>query len=77
MALKSMKPLTRAPLLHVSVQESLRAYVHDNGLAPGTLLPAEGELAAQLGVSRNSLREGSRRWNRSEYWRHGVVSASS
>jgi len=58
MALKSMKPLTRAPLLHVSVQESLRAYVHDNGLAPGTLLPAEGELAAQLGVSRNSLREG-------------------
>ncbi|MBB3443907.1 FadR family transcriptional regulator (plasmid) [Sinorhizobium sp. B11] len=58
MALKSMKPLTRAPLLHVSVQESLRAYVHDNGLAPGTMLPAEGELAAQLGVSRNSLREG-------------------
>ncbi len=58
MALKSMKPLTRAPLLHVSVQESLRAYIHDNGLAPGTLLPAEGELATQLGVSRNSLREG-------------------
>lgn len=58
MTLKSMKPLTRAPLLHVSVQESLRAYIDDNGLAPGTLLPAEGELATQLGVSRNSLREG-------------------
>jgi DNA-binding FadR family transcriptional regulator len=58
MALKSMKPLTRAPLLHVSVQESLRAYIDDNGLTPGTLLPAEGELATQLGVSRNSLREG-------------------
>ncbi|MBY5757570.1 FadR family transcriptional regulator [Rhizobium leguminosarum] len=58
MTLKSMKPLTRAPLLHVSVQESLRAYIDDNGLPPGTLLPAEGELATQLGVSRNSLREG-------------------
>ncbi|MBW8791314.1 MAG: FadR family transcriptional regulator, partial [Rhizobium leguminosarum] len=58
MTLKSMKPLTRAPLLHVSVQESLRAYIDGNGLAPGTPLPAEGELATQLGVSRNSLREG-------------------
>lgn len=53
-----MKPLTRAPLLHVSVQESLRAYIDENGLAPGTLLPPEGELATQLDVSRNSLREG-------------------
>lgn len=58
MPLKSIKPLTRAPLLHVSVQESLRAYIDDNGLKPGTLLPAESELANQLGVSRNSLREG-------------------
>ncbi|WP_025660065.1 FadR/GntR family transcriptional regulator [Rhizobium sp. IBUN] len=58
MPLKTMKPLTRAPLLHVSVQESLRAYINDNGLKPGTLLPAESELATQLGVSRNSLREG-------------------
>ncbi|KQV81446.1 FadR/GntR family transcriptional regulator [Rhizobium sp. Root1220] len=58
MAMKSMKPLTRAPLLHVSVQESLRAYIEDNDIAPGTLLPAEAELATQLGVSRNSLREG-------------------
>ena len=56
--MKSMKPLTRAPLLHVSVQGSLRAYIDENGLTPGTLLPAEGELATQLGVSRNSLREG-------------------
>lgn len=58
MTLKTMKPLTRAPLLHVSVQESLRAYVADNVLQPGAMLPAEGELAHQLGVSRNSLREG-------------------
>jgi DNA-binding FadR family transcriptional regulator len=58
MTLKTIKPLMRAPLLHVSVQESLRAYIADNHLQPGTLLPAEGELASQLGVSRNSLREG-------------------
>lgn len=58
MPLKSIKPLARAPLLHVSVQESLRAYISDNGLKPGTMLPAESELANQLGVSRNSLREG-------------------
>ncbi len=58
MALKSIKPLTRAPLLHVSVQESLRAYIDDNGLEPGTMMPPESELATQLGVSRNSLREG-------------------
>ncbi|PDT37393.1 GntR family transcriptional regulator [Rhizobium sp. M10] len=58
MSLKSMKPLARAPLLHVSVQESLRAYISDNGLKPGTMLPAESDLANQLGVSRNSLREG-------------------
>lgn len=58
MPLKIMKPLTRAPLLHVSVQESLRAFISDNDLKPGTLLPAESELATQLGVSRNSLREG-------------------
>ncbi|MBW6425467.1 FadR family transcriptional regulator [Rhizobium sp. XQZ8] len=58
MSLKSIKPLARAPLLHVSVQESLRAFIGDNGLKPGTLLPAEADLANQLGVSRNSLREG-------------------
>lgn len=58
MPLKAIRPLTRAPLLHVSVQESLRSFISDNGLAPGTLLPAESDLANQLGVSRNSLREG-------------------
>lgn len=58
MSLKSIKPLKRAPLLHVSVQESLRAYIDDNGLAAGAPLPPEGELANQLGVSRNSVREG-------------------
>lgn len=58
MNVKSIKPLKRAPLLHVSVQESLRAYIEDNHLDPGAPLPPEGELATQLGVSRNSVREG-------------------
>lgn len=58
MNVKSIKPLKRAPLLHVSVQESLRAYIEDNRLDPGAPLPPEGELAKQLGVSRNSVREG-------------------
>jgi len=57
-SLKSIKPLKRAPLLHVSVQESLRSYIDDNGLKAGAPLPPEGELANQLGVSRNSVREG-------------------
>ena len=55
---RSIKPLKRPPLLHVSVQESLRAYVEDNDLKPGAPLPPEGVLAMQLGVSRNSVREG-------------------
>ncbi|GAA4167145.1 FadR/GntR family transcriptional regulator [Shinella granuli] len=58
MNVKSIKPLKRAPLLHVSVQESLRSYIEDNHLDAGAPLPPEGELATQLGVSRNSVREG-------------------
>lgn len=58
MSLKSIKPLKRAPLLHVSVQESIRAYINDNGLEAGAPLPPEGDLATRLGVSRNSVREG-------------------
>lgn len=58
MNMKSIKPLKRAPLLHVSVQESLRSYIDDNNLTAGAPLPPEGELATQLGVSRNSVREG-------------------
>ncbi|MEW9306605.1 MULTISPECIES: FadR/GntR family transcriptional regulator [Labrys] len=54
---KSIKPLDRPPLLHVSVQESLKSYIADNQLGPGSALPPEGFLAQQLGVSRNSVRE--------------------
>ncbi len=54
---KPIKPLERPPLLHVSVQESLRNYIEDNNLAAGAPLPPETFLAQQLGVGRNSVRE--------------------
>lgn len=56
-----MKPiarLERPKTLHVSVQGALKAFIRENDLGPGDPLPAEGELARQLGVSRNSVREG-------------------
>jgi DNA-binding FadR family transcriptional regulator len=56
--LKPIRPLKKAPSLHVSVQESLRGYIIENGLTAGAPLPPEGDLAQQLGVSRNSVREG-------------------
>ncbi|CDZ32318.1 Transcriptional regulator, GntR family [Neorhizobium galegae bv. officinalis] len=54
---KPIKPLERPPLLHVSVQESLRSYIEDNDLTAGAALPPETFLAQQLGVGRNSVRE--------------------
>lgn len=54
---KAITPLRRTPLLHVSVQESVKAFIGDNGLGPGSALPPEGEIASALGVSRNSVRE--------------------
>lgn len=54
---RALKPLHRPPLLHVSVQESLKRFIADNELTGGDPLPAEGDLARSLGVSRNSVRE--------------------
>jgi DNA-binding FadR family transcriptional regulator len=55
--LKSMTPLSRAPLLHITVQDSLKQYIEDNQLKAGDPLPPETFLAQQLGVGRNSMRE--------------------
>ena len=55
--IKPIRPLERPPLLHVSVQESLRHYVEENALKAGDPLPPESFLAQQLGVGRNSVRE--------------------
>lgn len=56
--MKPIQPVERPRALHVSVQTALRAFIADNDLQPGDALPSEGELARQLGVSRNSVREG-------------------
>jgi DNA-binding FadR family transcriptional regulator len=54
---RSISPLSRPPLLHVSVQESLRGFIEENKLKAGDALPPETFLAQQLGVGRNSVRE--------------------
>ena len=43
--------------LHREVQIRLRMYIIDNKLEPGDRLPTEKEIASQLGVSRNVVRE--------------------
>ena len=55
-----IRPVKKPPSLHISVQESVKAYIEDNKLAAGDALPPEGVLAQQLGVSRNSMREALR-----------------
>jgi GntR family uxuAB operon transcriptional repressor len=45
------------PRLYRVVADRIEALVRSEGLAPGSRLPAERELAARLGVSRASLRE--------------------
>lgn len=54
---RSLQPVQRAPLLHQSVQDAIRAYIIDNKLQPGDPLPPETELGRRLGVGRNSVRE--------------------
>lgn len=49
--------LERPQSLHLTVQESLRSYIFDNGLQAGAPLPPEGLLAQRLGIGRNSVRE--------------------
>lgn len=46
--------------LRQTVCESIRSYIFDNQLQPGTKLPSETEFASILDVSRTSLREGIR-----------------
>jgi len=58
--LASLKPLENRPSLYQEVQEAIKNYIISNGLRPGDGLPPETELASQLGVSRNSVREATR-----------------
>jgi DNA-binding FadR family transcriptional regulator len=52
----SLNALKRTPLLH-QIQEEIKSYVIRNDLKPGDALPSEGDLARQLGIGRNSVRE--------------------
>lgn len=51
------RKLKRPQLLYQAVQDEVKAYIIENSLMPGDALPPETELAEQLGVSRNSVRE--------------------
>lgn len=51
------RKLKRPQLLYQAVQDEVKAYIIENALVPGDALPPETELAEQLGVSRNSVRE--------------------
>ena len=53
---KRMGPVKRVNLT-AQVIESLKAYIVENNLTPGSRLPTEKELTTKLGVSRNILRE--------------------
>lgn len=53
----ALERLDRPPLISQSVQEAIRDYMTSQRLKPGDALPAETELARQLGVGRNSVRE--------------------
>ena len=56
-AVMSLSPLERPPLISRSVQDAIRNFVIAERMQPGDALPAETELARQLGVGRNSVRE--------------------
>lgn len=53
----TLKPIRRAPLLHIKVQTAIKDYIQRHQLQPNDALPSEGDLAKALEVSRNSVRE--------------------
>lgn len=55
-----MTARARPKLLSLVVRDDLAARILDGRMAPGSQLPSEPELAAQLGVSRATLREALR-----------------
>jgi DNA-binding FadR family transcriptional regulator len=54
---QTLRHLGKRQPLHQAVQEELKRYIVENALRPGDPLPSESELARQLGVGRNSVRE--------------------
>ena len=54
LVVEQLRPVNR-PRLYEVIVEQLCSYIADNAMTPGDRLPAERDLAAQLGVSRASL----------------------
>jgi len=54
--MRAVKPL-REPALNRAVQARVKNYITANHLLPGDPLPPENQLAADLGISRGSVRE--------------------
>ena len=54
---RHMEKLTRGPMLKRAIQDQIKQFITDRKLGPGDLLPPEGQLADDLGVSRGSVRE--------------------
>ena len=52
-----MTELGKNEKLYLQAFREIRSYIMENKLGPGDLLPTEQQLCAQLGVSRNVLRE--------------------
>ena len=52
-----VEKLVRGPLLKQAIQDQVKQLIMDRKLGPGDLLPPEGQLADDLGVSRGSVRE--------------------
>lgn len=52
-----LEKLVREPVLKRVIQDEIKKYITDHRLSPGDLLPPEGQLAENLGVSRGSVRE--------------------
>jgi DNA-binding FadR family transcriptional regulator len=50
-------PVLKSQRLYQQISQLLMAYIRDGRFLPGQVLPAERDLAKQLGVSRSSVRE--------------------
>jgi DNA-binding FadR family transcriptional regulator len=55
--LTALRRLDGRAMVREAVQEEIVRYIAGNGLVPGDQLPPEGEIARNLGVGRNSVRE--------------------
>ena len=50
----------RAPPIHAAIQDQVKRYIIDHRLRPGEKLPTEQQIAREIGVGRNAVREALR-----------------